>query len=285
MTDTLYISNAIFKHFITNVNGGVVCINREVFVSVLFSSFTLCNVGNQNGACFYFASSKTMSSSNNCISSCIACNGQFIFSASPSSYSNLELNRTTTSDCSGAERGVVYIRKANILSRAYNSSNCITNIHCNVCIVDCERSDSSFYIFFDNPNDILYGISSGGSNHLLSNVCLINNTYNHGQNGYIHNNSPTDESITVDNISAFGNAHTLIDAYKGTITVKHFTGDRFTRTGGGSIVKGDIKEREDYVLATSFAMKLICERNERLVSIKRIRIFPSFAQVLILVIA
>jgi len=267
MSDTsIYVSYAIFKQFSADTNGGVFCIDKDIYTTVFSCSFTLCNVGNKNGACIYYASSKTLFSSNNCISSCIACNGQFISSAGPSSYSSLELNRTATTDCSGTGRAVVYLINTNILSRTYNSSKCISGVHCNVGVHECARSDSSFYYFISNPNDILYNVNAGGTSHLFSHICFINNTLNHGQNGYIHFNSPTTAVLTVDNLFASGNTNKLIDAHQGTVIVKHFTGDAFTRTGGGFLTQEVIDERENYVL--TFIMELKCEINGNIMTMK-----------------
>lgn len=264
------VSNAVFNKFSTSSNGGVFNINKDIPFSACFCYFSSCTVGTCDGGCIYFSSSKTLITSNNCIFSCIASNGQFLYSIGPSTYANLELNNTVSQDCSGTGRAVCYLKNTNILSRKYNSSFCSSGVHCNVGVHECARSNSSYYQFYRNPNDILYNVNAGGSDHVFSFALFVNNTLRAGECGYIHFNSPVTASITTNYIYAFSNSHKIFNQYKGTIIVNNFFGDEFSSTGTGTIKTSNIKEDKNFVYTTFFAKKLIC--NEK--SIKCISLVP-----------
>ena len=125
------------------------------------------------------------------------------------------------------------------------------------------KTDAAFQQYFNNSNDILYGIYAEGENHKLSHVCFIMNGRSWGTYGYIHTNTPSNVVLTVNYLYAYGNdpAVTIVNPYAGSsmIVVNNFTGDVFNYCGNGRISTSNII-KTGVVMTTLFKDILVCEK-------------------------
>lgn len=252
-------SYSSFAYFTSSSNGGIISISQDIKLIATFCIFRSCKVsGNLVGGSIYFHSTKDLIACDLCAYECVACNGYFLYSSSSSTSPYTIINRTMTSNCSGSERAVCYILKQSLLSREYNSSYCTSVIHNNVHSFYNLNTNCSFYHFFKNKQDIIYGANSPGSNHLISYICLISNGETTSSLGYIHINSYADEILSVDRLFVYNNTKkTIFAPYNGIIKVLSFQGNSFLSTGAGKL-EGSFPIDTNFVFTTIKKKKLDC---------------------------
>ena len=241
---------SVFTNLSTATNGGAICFDKELRLSVFGCVFLGCKSTNSNsfGGSIYFSSSKKIEIFNVCAFESIASTGHFLYSVS-STHSLATMNQTTTSRCEGSSQLVSTFHVQNTIVRMYNSSFCYSGVHANFHTYDSESSSLKYFQFYKNKQNIIFGTNSPGSNHNASFINLISNGKTSESYGYIHVNT-NGLIFNVDNIYAFKNEKTnIFNPYQGTINVISFHGDACGYTGAGNII-GELKADQDFSCTT-----------------------------------
>ena len=227
---SIYLQFNIFIDFVTNQDGAVISLTSNALTLVTISNIYKSCVANgeSKGGCIYFASGKELIVKNSCVYKCNSYQGVFYYiTCLGNTLSYSHLNETSTTKCSGSNEGVCSNFKSNLLSSNYNSSYCQL-ASCNVHSWSNEKSDSSFYQFYENSIDILYGVNADSKENKISFANLISNHKSDGKYGFFHLH-PTSNSgeLHLNNIYAIYNTWTLINCLAGKIVIESMTCDNY----------------------------------------------------------
>ena len=259
-TEPCFICYSIFRGIASDTHGGAIKIKNAQELKIIECKFIKCSVSGQNrGGSIYFESSKTVTITKVCAFECSAYQGFFIFTQSTTNaISKAVINQTLINNCTSSERGGCFLNYFNFLSSFYNSSFCKTNKHHNVVIRYSKRYDASYYQFYNNTQDIVFGSAVDGSDQYLKHACLISNRKSEGQYGYFHTNEYQNEVLTLSDVYAFDNENTLFNAKMGSIVVNSLICNRFSSIGM-SIDMKNITVNEDFFITIRTRKGLICE--------------------------